>query len=64
MTKAGAFAFRAATAASGASAGSWITPTANGQCLMSGAAKGTPWVYKPATPLEKQIFWGIELSLN
>ena len=32
--------------------------------LMSGSAVGTPWAHKPVTPLEKQIFWGIELSLN
>jgi hypothetical protein len=32
--------------------------------LMSGAAHVTPWASKPVTPLEKQISWGIELSLD
>ena len=32
--------------------------------LMSGAANVAPWVSKPVTPLEKQIFLGMGLSLN
>lgn len=32
--------------------------------LMSGAANVTPWVSKPVTSLEKQIFVGMGLSLN